>query len=84
MIIYRAELEDGGGPYYKRDGTSRNPSLPSFIGNTYLYGADSIENLTKLIIQYGFNIEDFLIKKYQSNKILSYNKNNGHIIFEEE
>lgn len=84
MIIYRAELEDSGGPYYKRDGTPRDPSLPTFVGETQLYGADSIENLTKLMTQYGFNIEDFLIKKYQSNKILSYNKKNGRIIFEEE
>ena len=48
MIVYRAELEDGGGPYYKRDGTPRDPSLPSFVGDTQLYGADSIENLLSL------------------------------------
>lgn len=33
---------------------------------------------------YGFNLNDFIIKIYNTNKILSYNKRNGHIIFEKE
>jgi hypothetical protein len=82
MFIYRAELDDGGGPFYHRDGTPRNINMPVFKGdNNILYGADSIENLTKLIENYGFNIKDFDIKQYQSENILSYNKRNGHIIF---
>jgi len=84
MKIYRAEYPDGGGPFYYRDGTPRNSKLPFFKDDKYLSGADSLEHLTELITNYGFNIKNFIIKTYYSDKIICYNKNNGHIVFSEE
>ena len=87
MKIYRVELEDGGGPYYYRNGMPRDPKMPDFSnykGPLILYGADSLESLKKLIENYGFNINDYIVKIYNSNKIHSYNRQNGHIIFEVE
>lgn len=84
MKIYRAEYPDGGGPFYKLDGTPRNPDGPVFNYNDndpILYGADSMENLVKLITGYGFDINDFTIKIYYSDKIGHYNKHNGHVAF---
>ncbi len=83
MIVYRAEYEDGGGPFYYRNGKPRNPMMPDFsrYNDTQLYGADSLENLIKLISSYGFNINDFNIKQYITNDIISYNKKNGHVVF---
>lgn len=84
MIIYRAELEDGGGPFYDRKGIPRQQNMPTFINSNILYGADSVDNLKILLNNYGFNIEDFYIKKYKSTNIISYNRKNGHIVFIEE
>jgi hypothetical protein len=83
MIIYRIEKEDGGGPFYYRDGRPRDSSMPDFSNGdiNILYGADSLENLKHIINNYNLNINDFIIKTYESNNILSYNKKNGHIIF---
>lgn len=49
MKVYRAECEDGGGPFYKLDGTPRTSGI-SFKDNTELYGADSIENLKNSLL----------------------------------
>lgn len=86
MIIYRAEYEDGGGPYYYRDGTPRNPTLPNFKNDNdhILSGADSIEHLILLMNNYGFDIKQFIIKEYESDNIITYNKKNGHINFKEK
>ena len=86
MRVYRVEYKDGGGPFYHRDGTPRDPNLPDFsnYNDFYLSGADSIEHLIMLITNYGFNIDDFTIKEYEVNNIITYNKKNGHINFKEE
>ena len=81
MKIYRAELQDGGGPFYHRDGTPRDSNMPAFKDSKVLYGADSIEHLNELITNYGFDINNFIIKIYESDNIISRNKKNGHIIF---
>lgn len=81
MKVYRAECEDGGGPFYKLDGTPRTSGI-SFKGNTELYGADSIENLKKLFTNYELDINNYKIVVYENVKIVSYNHKNGHIIFE--
>ena len=81
MTVYRVECEDGGGPFYHLDGTPRQEGLPIFKNNLELYGADSIENLKKLISNYGLNFDDYILKKYENVQIINYNKYNGHIIF---
>lgn len=82
MKIYRAECEDGGGPFYHLDGTPRKSGLPVFKNYSPLYGADSLKNLKKLIKNYGLNISDYNIKIYYSDDIISYNKTNGHVVFQ--
>ena len=86
MKVYRCECEDGGGPFYKLDGTPRNPNMPTFKNSQILYGADSIENLKQLITNYGFKFDNYILKEYNiiENNIISYNKLNGHIIFKGE
>lgn len=81
MKIYRAECEDGGGPYYHLDGTPRFKHLPTFKNSKTLYGADSLENLISLISSYGLDISNYKIVIYEKADIISYNKKNGHIIF---
>lgn len=82
MKIYRAEYDDGGGPYYKLDGTPRQSSVPKQDPSDIIYGADSLEHLKSLISNYGFNIDDFNIKVYEINKYIAYNRNNGHVVFD--
>ena len=79
--VYRAECEDGGGPYYFLDGTPRDKDLPSFPNSEGLYGADSLDNLIKLITSYGFNIFEYKIVEYDNIEVLSYNPQNGHMLF---
>ena len=61
MIIYRIEKEDGGGPFYYRDGRPRDSSMPDFSNGdiNILYGADSLEfkNINNNYIKYN----DFII-----------------------
>lgn len=89
MRVYRAETEDGGGPYFKLDGTPRDLVVPPLHNNdpsSYLYGADSIEHLKQLITSYGFNFDDYILKEYDIpfGDIVKYNTVNGHIVFEKE
>ena len=82
MKIYRIECEDGGGPFYHLDGTPRKEGLPVFKGYAPLYGADSLRNLKKLIKNYGLKFSDYILKIYYSDDIISYNKQNGHVVFQ--
>ena len=68
MLIYRYEAEDGGGPWFYKNGTIRHP-LPYknlYLKNQeeYLYGSTSLENLLEYCSIQEADINNCILKTY--------------------
>lgn len=68
MLIYRYEAEDGGGPWFYKDGSVRYPLPDEFMyleTDEYLYGCDSLKSLFNYFSQQKINVNNCTIKTYE-------------------
>lgn len=70
MLVYRYENDDGGGPWFYKNGLVRYP-LPDHLyldTDDYLYGCDSLKSLIEYFSQQKININNCTIKTYEVPK----------------
>lgn len=71
MLVYRYENLDGGGPWFYKDGSIRQPlSDFTLYSNTeeYVYGCDSLKSLFKYFATQEVNVNNCIIKTYEIPK----------------
>lgn len=83
---WRFEHIDGGGPWFKPDGTPRDPNnvpVPEEREGV-LYGCDTIENLQKYMKERDVDTTYMLLAHYRDIEVLDYNRDSGHLVFVEK
>ena len=80
---WRFEHIDGGGPWFKPDGTPRDPNnVPTPEEREgALYGCDTIENLQKYMKEHGVDTTFMLLAHYRDIEVLDYDRDSGHLVF---
>lgn len=70
MLIYRYETEDGGGPWFYKNGDIRHP-LPEHLyidTDDYLYGCTSLDELFDYFYQQNISLNNCKLKTYEVPK----------------
>lgn len=67
MRVYRYEMEDGGGPWFTRDGSSRGTFIDIKFNDGVLYGCTSLEELFDYFRQETHKVDlvDCTVKVYE-------------------
>lgn len=67
MRVYRYEMEDGGGPWFTRDGSLREKPVEIRFSDDVLYGCTSLEELFDYFRQesHKVNLQDCIVKVYE-------------------
>lgn len=67
MRIYRYEMDDGGGPWFTRNGSSRGNPITIRFDDDVLYGCTSLEELFNYFREesHKVNLEDCMVKVYE-------------------
>jgi hypothetical protein len=71
MLVYRYENADGGGPWFYKDGSVRQP-LPDWTLyldiDDYVYGCDSLKSLFQYFSEQRVNVNGCTLKTYDIPK----------------
>lgn len=80
---WRFEYLDGGGPWFKPDGTSRDPNnIPTPEEREgALYGCDTIENLQRYMKEHNVDTTFMLLAHHRDIEVLDYDRDSGHLVF---
>lgn len=78
MIFYRFEKNDGGGPFFSRDGTNRTTGEKD--NSDTLDGCFSVEDLKKWFCDRKIDVSDCSVKKYEG-ELIYMNKNLESAVF---
>lgn len=80
---WRYEHSDGGGPWFKPDGTPRDPNnVPVFEeGIDALYGCDTLEHLNKYMARHGVDTSDMHPVHYLDIEVIDLHSETGHMTF---
>lgn len=83
---WRFEYIDGGGPWFKPDGTPRDPNnVPAPEERKgVLYGCDTIQNLQKYMKDRDVDTTFMLLAHYRDIEVLDYDRDSGHLVFVEK
>jgi len=71
MIVYRFEAEDGGGPWFHKNGDVRFPLPDEHLyldTDDYLYGCSSLEALYNYFFQQKISTQNCVVKTYEVPK----------------
>ncbi len=85
MLVYRYEAEDGGGPWFYKDGTIRHPLPHEHLyldkQEKYLYACDSLKSLFDYFSKQNVNVNNCILQTYNIPQRYIINMGNGQVKF---